>query len=77
MVPKRDGWYPSWRCGMALPMNQQHENRPKLGGGAPLALLILLGVIIGVLFGQPTIGFLIGLGLGILVAVLIWLLGPR
>lgn len=51
--------------------------RPRLGGGGPLALLILLGTVIGGLFHQASIGFLIGLGLGILVAILIWRGGPR
>jgi len=48
-----------------------------MGGGAPLALLLLAGVIIGGLLGQPTIGLLVGLALGIVVAVLIWRMGPR
>lgn len=52
------------------------SNSPK-GGGAPLALLVLAGVIIGGLMGQPTIGLLVGLGLGIAVAVLIWRRGLR
>ena len=48
-----------------------------MGGGAPLALLLLAGVLIGGLLGQPTIGLLVGLALGIVVAVLIWRMGPR
>lgn len=48
-----------------------------MGGGAPLALLVLAGVIIGGLMGQPSIGLLVGLGLGIIVALLIWRMGPR
>lgn len=48
-----------------------------MGGGAPLALLLLAGVIIGGLLGQPTIGLLVGLFLGIAAAVLIWRMGPR
>ena len=53
------------------------DSKPPMGGGAPLALLLLAGVIIGGLMGQPTIGLLVGLGLGIIVAVLIWRMGPR
>lgn len=48
-----------------------------MGGGAPLALLVLAGVIIGGLMGQPSIGLLVGLALGSIVAVLIWRMGPR
>lgn len=51
--------------------------RPRLGGGGPLALLILIGTVIGGLFHQASVGFLIGLLLGILVAILIWRAGPR
>jgi LytS/YehU family sensor histidine kinase len=48
-----------------------------MAGGAPLALLIVAGVIIGGLMGQPSIGLLIGTAAGILVALLIWWAGAR
>lgn len=48
-----------------------------MAGGAPLALLIVAGVIIGGLMGQPSIGLLIGTVAGILVALLIWWAGAR
>lgn len=48
-----------------------------MGGGAPLALLLLAGVIIGGLLGQPTIGLLVGLALGIVAAIAVWRMGPR
>jgi len=51
--------------------------RSPLAGGAPLALLTLLGPIVGGLMGQPTIGLLVGFGLGVLIAIAIWLWGPR
>ncbi len=41
-----------------------------MGPGAPIAFLIIAGVIIGGLLGQPSIGFLVGLGLGVAVALL-------
>jgi hypothetical protein len=43
-----------------------------MAGGAPLALLILAGVVIGGLMGQPSIGLLAGTAIGILVALWIW-----
>lgn len=46
-----------------------------MGGGAPLAGLILLGTIVGIATGQPSIGILAGLALGVIVAVAIWLKG--
>lgn len=48
-----------------------------LAGGAPLALLIMAGVIIGGLMGQPSIGLLLGTAIGIIVALLIWRAGAR
>jgi len=43
------------------------------GAGAIIAFLILGGAITGGLMGQPSIGLLSGLALGILIALLLWL----
>ncbi|ETI60022.1 hypothetical protein C100_20100 [Sphingobium sp. C100] len=43
------------------------------GAGAIIALLIILGAIGGGIFGQPSIGLLAGLALGILIALLLYL----
>jgi len=48
-----------------------------MGGGAPLAGLILLGTLIGVFFGQPSIGILAGAAAGIAVALFVWWKGSR
>ena len=40
-----------------------------------MAVLSVLGVIIGGFMGQPTLGFLAGLGLGGVIALFIWLAG--
>lgn len=53
------------------------DSRPRLAGGAPLALLTIAGVIIGGFLGQPSIGLLTGFALGVLVALVIWRAGPR
>ena len=47
--------------------------RTPMAGGALLAASILAGVVGGSLAGQPSIGFLAGLGVGLLLAVLVWL----
>lgn len=47
-------------------------NGPK-AGGALLALAIVAGAVLGVAFGQPTIGVLAGTAAGIAVAVALWL----
>ncbi|MCW2349663.1 hypothetical protein M2336_003383 [Sphingobium sp. B1D7B] len=54
--------------------NSSGDKSP-MGGGAPLAGLILLGTIVGIATGQPSIGILAGLALGVIVAVAIWLKG--
>lgn len=53
-------------------MTSPSPSQPRIGGGAPIALAILLGTIIGVAAGQPTIGFLAGLAVGVVAALLIW-----
>ena len=51
--------------------------RPPMAGGFLLAVSIVGGVIIGGLMGQPSIGFLVGLGVGTLLAALLWLVDRR
>jgi hypothetical protein len=47
-----------------------------MAGGAPIALLTIAGPIVAAYTGHSTsLGFLVGLGLGLLVALLIWLSG--
>lgn len=46
-------------------------------GGSLLALAIVAGAVIGVAAGQPTIGALAGLGVGVALVLLIWLVGRR
>lgn len=41
-------------------------------GGVLIAAGAILGALIGVFAGQPTLGFLVGSGLGIVVAMMIW-----
>jgi hypothetical protein len=43
------------------------------GAGAIIALLIIRGALGGGIFGQPSIGLLAGLALGILIALLLYL----
>jgi hypothetical protein len=52
------------------------SNAP-LAGGFLLSLSVLAGALIGVFLGQPSIGFLVGVGIGLSLAVLIWLLDRR
>lgn len=45
--------------------------RTSLAGGFPIAAGVLLGCILGFVAGQPTVGFLIGLALGIAAALVL------
>ena len=47
--------------------------RPANAGGFIIAASLLLGTIIGLVFGQPSIGFLAGLAFGSAIAVILWL----
>jgi hypothetical protein len=42
-------------------------------GGFFLAFSLLLGPIIGAMFGQASAGFLVGLGVGLAALLLVWL----
>jgi hypothetical protein len=56
------------------------DPRPRFrrAGGALLAFSILTGVVAGTFMRQPSIGFLAGLGIGLLIVVTIWLVDrPR
>ena len=49
-------------------------SRFPLAGGCLLTASILLGVAAGMFYRQPSIGFLTGLGVGMLLLGLVWLL---
>lgn len=46
--------------------------KPSNAGGFVIAAAVLVGVVIGLIVGQPSIGFLVGLGIGVAIAVGIW-----
>ncbi len=52
-------------------------NRFPRAGGALLAASLLAGVLIGLFAGQPSIGFLGGLALGVVLLAGVWLLDRR
>lgn len=43
-------------------------------GGALLAVSILTGAVAGVYMRQPSLGFLAGLGVGLVLLVIVWLI---
>jgi hypothetical protein len=48
-----------------------------LAGGFLLCIAVLAGALTGVFLGQPSIGFLVGIGIGLTIAVAIWLLDRK
>ena len=53
------------------------KERTGMAGGIFIAFFPILGAVIGGLMGQPSAGLLIGLALGILAALAIWLLDRK
>ena len=49
------------------------RNRFPRAGGALLAGAILLGVVTGVVLREASLGFLVGLGIGLLLLLAVWL----
>lgn len=49
------------------------SNMP-LAGGFLLCIALLAGALTGIFLGQPSIGFLVGAGVGVALVTLIWLL---
>ncbi|MBN2972814.1 hypothetical protein JW805_12385 [Roseomonas aeriglobus] len=54
-------------------MAELPPDRNPIGAGAPFILLLIAGVVIGLVTGQVTLGFLGGAAAGILVGVLLYL----
>jgi hypothetical protein len=49
------------------------RTRSAQAAGFILAISIIAGAVAGVIAGQPSIGFLAGLGAGVLIVLLFWL----
>ncbi len=49
------------------------QSKTPVAGGCFLSLAILVGVAIGATQGEASLGFVIGLGVGLVVAIAVWL----
>lgn len=58
-------------------MTDHEPRRSNAAGGSLLALAVVGGAAIGIATGQPTIGALAGLGVGLLLVLIVWLAGRR
>ena len=50
------------------------SNRRPIAAGGPLALAITTGALIGAILGQPSLGVVIGVGVGAVIAITLWLI---
>lgn len=50
------------------------SSRAPLAGGFLLSLSILIGAVVGAFQGEASFGFLVGAGVGVTLAILIWLI---
>lgn len=55
----------------------QPSSSPRLAGGIFIALGLLIGAGFGLYLGQPSLGMVVGFGVGIAAALLVWLLNRR
>lgn len=53
------------------------DNKNMHSGGVLLAAGIVVGAFIGAMLGQPTIGFLAGTAIGLLLLIIVWLIDRR
>lgn len=54
------------------------RNTPSpIAAGAPLALTICLGALIGSILQEPSLGVVIGVGTGVVFAIGLWLIDRR
>ncbi len=58
-------------------MNSSNPQSPRLAGGFFMAAGMLSGAIIGLVYRQGPLGMVLGLGLGTVVALIIWLIDRK
>ena len=58
-------------------MTGKEPNRPRLAGGIFIALGLLVGAIMGVIYHEPSIGMVAGLVIGGTIALAVWFFDQR
>jgi hypothetical protein len=58
-------------------MSGTENSPPRLAGGIFIALGLLIGAIIGVVMDQPSAGAVIGMAIGTVIAVAIWIMDRK
>jgi hypothetical protein len=69
LVPRACAWHGdrAKKCIKAESMMAQR------GGGFLITIALLVGAVVGTIYGEPSIGLVAGLGVGVFGAVLVWL----
>ena len=65
------GWRTAAAC--AIPAGIMTHDPPNRAGGVILAGAIIAGAVAGVIAGQPSVGFLVGVSTGAAALLAIWL----
>jgi hypothetical protein len=58
-------------------MSGTENNQPRLAGGIFIAFGLLIGAIIGVAMDQPSAGTVIGMAIGTVIAVVVWIMDRK
>ena len=58
-------------------MSETENNQPRLAGGIFIAFGLLIGAIVGVAVYQPSAGTVIGMAIGTVIAVVIWIMDRK
>ena len=58
-------------------MSGTQNNQPRLAGGIFIAFGLLIGAVIGVVMDQPSAGAVIGMAIGSMIAVLVWVMDRK
>jgi hypothetical protein len=58
-------------------MSGTENSQPRLAGGIFIAFGLLIGAIGGVAMDQPSAGAVIGMGIGIIIAVVVWIIDRK
>jgi hypothetical protein len=58
-------------------MSETENNQPRLAGGIFIAFGLLIGAIVGVAVDQPSAGTVIGMAIGTVIAVVVWIMDRK
>jgi hypothetical protein len=58
-------------------MSGTENNQPRLAGGIFIAFGLLIGAVVGVAMDQPSAGTVIGMAIGTVIAVVIWIMDRK